>query len=852
VVKILSFKRRAAVAAALVLLALFLFRPGASRLKSRIIYSISAAVGRPVDIDSVHIRLLPPGFDLNNLVVYDDPAFGAEPMLRASEVTAALRLTSLLRGHLEIARLNLTEPSLNLARRDGGRWNFQSVLEKTARIPLAPTGKVRSEPRFAFPYIEATSGRINFKTGAEKRPYALTNADFSLWQESDNSWGMRLQAQPFRSDMNLNDMGLLQVSGTWQRSQEIRDTPLQFSLEWGHAQLGQLTKFMSGTDRGWRGEILLDVTLKGTPANLHISANSSVDDFRRYDITSGKALRMTAYCDADYSSSSYEFHQVMCHAPVGDGLIRLTGEMGLPGSKRYAVALTAEQVPANALVLLAQRMKKNLPDDLAAEGAITAHLSIDNDGQQSRFAGKGDISDFHLTSEAIKGELGPVNVPFAMAGGSGAIKTPTKVTVAANTPSGAYIELAPFGLGAPRIGAATIRARIDRAGYSLSLAGDAEVAKTLRLARMAGISALNSTADGTAQLDLHIAGQWARSNSGAGGDFSGPQVTGSAKLRNISIAPHNFGGPVEIGSAEMQLAPELVRVTKLSAKAAGATWTGSLDLPRGCGTPEACTVHFALKTAHMAIGDVTEWAHSAAKKRAWYKLLEPHAEARPTLLANLHAVGQLSVDRLQIFGVQATQVSSNVSVSAGKIQFSSIGAEVLGGKHRGEWSVDFGSKSPLCKGSGNLTDVSLDAVAAAMDDGWISGTGDANYDLKGPCGAKFWPSATGTVRASLTDGAFPHILLADNPEPLRVLRMNGKAQLGDEKFEIADTQINSPDGVYELSGSASLDRDLDLKLNRVRNNVVSQAYAISGSITEPRVTAIAAGEQARLKSLPTK
>src|SRR5215813_2606994 len=114
--------------AAAVLLLLFLVRPGASRLKSRIIYSMSASVGRPVDIGSVHLRFLPrPGFDLNNLVVYDDPAFGAEPMLRASEVTASLRLASLLRGHLEIARLDLTEPSLNLVHGDGGRWNLEAL-----------------------------------------------------------------------------------------------------------------------------------------------------------------------------------------------------------------------------------------------------------------------------------------------------------------------------------------------------------------------------------------------------------------------------------------------------------------------------------------------------------------------------------------------------------------------------------------------------------------------------------------------------------------------------------------------------------------------------------------------------
>ena len=178
--KLFSSKRRLGIAA-LILLALFLVRPGASRLKSRIILSMSAALGRPVDIGAVHIQLLPrPGFDLDNLVVYDDPAFGAEPMLRAGEVTAALRLTSLLRGRLEIARLVLNEPSLNLVHGDSGHWNIESLLERAARVPLAPTSKSKSEPRPGFPYIEGTSGRINFKDGTEKRPYALTNADFAL------------------------------------------------------------------------------------------------------------------------------------------------------------------------------------------------------------------------------------------------------------------------------------------------------------------------------------------------------------------------------------------------------------------------------------------------------------------------------------------------------------------------------------------------------------------------------------------------------------------------------------------------------------------------------------------------
>src|SRR5437879_4471164 len=63
----------------LLLLALFLVRPGGARLKARIAGSISAALGRQVDIDAVHIRILPqPGFDLKNFVVHDDPSFSAE------------------------------------------------------------------------------------------------------------------------------------------------------------------------------------------------------------------------------------------------------------------------------------------------------------------------------------------------------------------------------------------------------------------------------------------------------------------------------------------------------------------------------------------------------------------------------------------------------------------------------------------------------------------------------------------------------------------------------------------------------------------------------------------------------
>jgi AsmA protein len=207
-------------AIAALLLILFLFRPGVYRLRNRIAITIGSGLGRRVALDSVRLRLLPrPGFDLEGLVIYDDPAFSAEPMIRAQEVSAAIRFRSLLRGRLEIATLSATEPSINLVRNDQGRWNLASLIERNAQIPAAPTGKPASERRPAFPYLEAGHARVNFKIGQTKKSYALMDADVALWQDSENSWAARIKAEPVRTDFNLTDTGLVQINATWQRAQ---------------------------------------------------------------------------------------------------------------------------------------------------------------------------------------------------------------------------------------------------------------------------------------------------------------------------------------------------------------------------------------------------------------------------------------------------------------------------------------------------------------------------------------------------------------------------------------------------------------------------------------------------------
>jgi len=866
-VKTYSFKRRMVIAAVVILLVLFLMRPGASPLKARIANSISLAVARPVEVSSVHLRFLPPGFDLENLVIHEDPEFGAEPMLRAPEVTAVVRLTSLLRGRLDIARLELTEPSLNLVRRPGGGWNWEELLERTARTPLAPTAKSKSEARPGFPYIETSSGRINFKVGPEKKPYALLNADFAVWQESENTWGVRLKAEPVRTDMSLNDAGLLRMNGTWQRAGSLRETPLQFSVEWDRAQLGQLTKLVSGNDKGWRGAVRLDATLKGTPAAMLVTADTSIENFHRYDISSATGMRLTAHCDGRYSSLDNMTHEILCSAPVGPGMITLRGDAGLPGVRWVDLNLNLEGVPMAAVAQLARRAKKNIPADLVATGSVQADVAMKEDAASLRgpeFQGGGEITDLRVQSASAKVDLSPGSIPFVL----------TSLGVAASLWKDSVrrlknevlppqdklrVEYGPFPVALGRPTPVQARGWVARSGYGMVVRGEGEVAHTLRVANLLGLPATKASVGGVAQMELLIAGSWATSVSGASSDFSLPEVTGTVQLRNLRAIVQGVKEPIEISSGELELSRDEVRLEKLSARAAEAQWTGSVTLPRGCGTPGACLVRFNLNTEELGLSGLHKWLSSPPSQRRWYQMLSAAEPAPPSFLQNLWASGKVSAGRLLIHNLVANRVSSSLDLEHGKLKISDWRAELLGGKHRGDWQIDFSSGPPLYTGTGTLTAVSLEQIADAMGDPWISGTASGTYQLtaSGADAEAFWQSAEGGLQFDLRDAALSHISLshislASDEQPFRLVRWQGHAHLRDGAIEIDKGQMVSSSGEYEISGTASLGRVLEFKLIQGSESkpglAGSMVYSITGTLAEPHVALTPAPEtQAQLK-----
>src|SRR5205085_7430173 len=101
--------------------------------------------------------------------------------------------------------------------------------------------------------------------------------------------------------------------------------------------------------------------------------------------------------------------------------------------------------------------------------------------------------------------------------------------------------------------------------------------------------------------------------------------------------------------------------------------------------------------------------------------------------------------------------------------------------HTGNWSADFTAQPPEYHGSGALEHASMEQLAQAMHDGWITGTANAIYEVTsaGLNTSKLLSSAVGKLRVEVNDGVLPHIELANSNGPLRIHRLAASFTLHD-------------------------------------------------------------------------
>ncbi|MGA8940937.1 MAG: AsmA family protein [Acidobacteriaceae bacterium] len=455
-----------------------------NRLQRRIATSISASLGRPVHLDKVTLHLLPtPGFTLQNLVVSEDPAFGAEPIIRANSVDVTLRPSSLWRRHVEFSSISFDQPSLNLVRNAAGEWNVQSLLMHAAQVNTAPTAQRKAGPEPRFPYIEASEARVNVKLGQEKKPFSLTEADFALWLTSPQEWRVRLKGTPTRTDMNISDPGTVRLEGSLKRAATMAEVPIDLTASWSGAPLGEASKLLMGADAEWRGNLSANATLAGTLGAAKLRTTIHLEDLRRATFIPIATMDVQADCRGTLNVTTAVLNDPDCSVgtPQAEGVkvagrvVAIADSVDLSTVDMSDLRVGMTSVPDAWLLDWARLFSQRIPAGERPGGTIAGSVLFGSakKGQPAQWQG------------AFHGEIdGPM--PWKPVENGFTVHPISVTTSTAATGGSGEFALTPLRLTAPgKLPELTLSGTATRRGYTLTLVGEATSAQLAELRAIA-------------------------------------------------------------------------------------------------------------------------------------------------------------------------------------------------------------------------------------------------------------------------------------------------------------------------------------------------------------------------------
>jgi hypothetical protein len=762
-----------------ILVAIIVIPPlvGINRYKSRIARAMSNSLGRPVLMSGVELRLLPrPGFVITDLTVDEDPAYGAEPVLHANTVTAAIRLFSLWRGRLEMSRISVDEASLNLVRTPDGRWNLDTLFRTAARSQADEANQSKPVP---LPYLEATNSRIHIKEGVEKLPYSLVNADLSFWEEDPGDWRVRLKGQPARTDVNLelSDTGIVQLEGRMRRAPELRLMPVHVEMEWRAAQMGQLSRLLIGSDAGWRGDVTAEMRLDGTADSANVTTRLRATGVHREEFAPAAPLDFDANCGFTYHYSVRSIEKLVCDSPLGGGRLRMEGD--LPGGGQPKLSMELEKIPAQAVLDALRTVRQELGEGLEADGTLSGKLIYDvtapvpvaateakpGHGRKAPDAKQAPATPAPLsgsiTVEGLKLSGGSLSQPVLIqkilfepatgTNGQGSVLAGT-----ANLPAGAPAPL-------------VFAVRLSLTGYQVTARGPGSPGRVRQLAHAAGLkeaAALDAIAGDPLAIDLSIEGPWlpapdallAEGVSAAPGSPAvvalptSDRLTGTVTLHDANWKTGALANAVEIPEARLHLGGGSLIWDPVIFAYGPLKGTARVEIPV-CVADQPCLPNVDLNFSTLDAAELQATLLGSQMKGTLLSTVIARLTPSSTHpWPPLH--GTLKADSLDLGPVTLEDFRADVKMSPEAAEITSADAGLLGGQLHMTGKVENGDK-PGYSLDGQLTKVNAADVCALFELKCTGASldGDGKLELAGFAGDDLARSAKGTLHFDWKKGA---------------------------------------------------------------------------------------------------
>jgi len=728
-----------------------------TRLQRTLTARLESVFGRSVEVGSYDFSLWGgPTLLAHSVTFGEDPRFGHEYFLRADSLTVRLRWQSFFRGHMELGAIALESPSLNLVRNREGDWNVAEWLPKS--VGGAPSSSLPGPP-VRFGRIDVTSGRINFKRGDEKLPFALTNVNGYMEPDRSGRWTLNLEAVPTRAAVLLQQAGTIRVSGhVGGTSSRLR--PAVLDLAWDGASLSDLLHLAHGYDFGVRGDLGLVVHAETQGDNWALQGRAELRRLHRWDF----AVRP--------DNPALNVNAKMILYPLASGLDITEATIEAPHSFARADAHFAWPSPAEPQ-FAAQSV------NAAASYASPAQFEI----TQSQL----DLNDVLAWIRAFHSDVAPdVSLRGFASVRAGFSAWPPRLTSAVGAIAGA--DLASARLRVPaHLSQALFR--YDHEMFSLLPAtisygsSDGAIhAEAIASAGQREFPIYHLSGNLTQVRDLVATAGALGWNISRGWDLAGPvrcdlrwqgarfpwetQPVGSidwgGEAAGASLLTPFLNQPVKQIRARAELKPGLRHIALTSADAFGSRWTGTFDRH-----DLATGWQFALSTDALSAADLDRWLNPRWRQSFLDRMLPFLNSSSPAnaVPENLRAEGRINIEEFALAPVALHHLQSDVKIGGRHIEVSSGKAEFFGGALEGSLDAQL-SAAPAYRLNLDYSRVDLAALTAAFPTlaGLFAGSASGEFalDSGGGTRADLVSSLECRGNARITDAKLQNINLLDS------------------------------------------------------------------------------------------
>ena len=518
----------------------------------------------------------------------------------------------------------------------------------------------------------------------------------------------------------------------------------------------------------------------------------------------------------------------------------MNGSYQFASNPHIDLSLSAENVPMQYLALMARHAKRDLPSDMNMSGMLSAVLTVRGDYGNRVWAGSGQVSDVEIRSSVLTKPVVIASSRWSLVGPGTEVALPAKPAGKKTTkakeelppPTGLAWKVEPVSLKLGENAPATLAGWFAHDDYYTELRGEADLERLFELAKLAGLPKPASEVTGSAKGAVQISGEWA--------GFVPATITGEAQLKNIVAKFNGVASPMRIGSAHFVATKDAFSMNKATGSFAGvhsalefsALWPQHCTTAQGA-DPMTCSLQFNVTADDLKVEEINALLNPKAQKRPWYAaLMEPQRTKFPEVYAN----GQVNAAKLMMKNVTATHFSSRLSISPNGFALTSMSADVFGGKYTGQLTSDFSLGKPVYHATGKLQQVAMPSIAALMKDPWAAGVATVNVEgqASGWNADEIVSSAFGEADFDWRDGAMPHVALEADGKPLHFKSFTGALQMRNGMFSLSESKLQTTSGIYQVTGTASLDRRLEVKLSR---DGTHPGYTVTGTLEHPTVAA---------------